>query len=72
MNNYKVVVGYIQLRDMENGEYIEDGKKFPITPFNIIVDSKEVENYLIAQMDIHEYELIPQEKNPIYLEHELN
>lgn len=72
MKAYRVVVGYLQLRFTESGEPVKGGEQFPITPFNIIVDSPEVAEYLVSRMDIKRYKLIPITKAPTYLEYELN
>ena len=73
LKNYRVIVGYVQLKNTENGEMINNGEKFPITPFNVIVDSPEVAEYLVREMQVFDkYNLQIQEKAPIYFEYELN
>mgnify|MGYP003645585893 CR=1 FL=1 len=72
MKVYRVVQGYLQLKFSDKEELVENGKKFPMSVFNIVVDSPEVAEYLIDELGVDEYELLEQKETPTYLKHELN
>lgn len=67
MKAFKVVIGYIQIEN-DHGEV----DNFPITIANVVVDNKATAKYLVKELGITSYELIPLTEAPIYLEHELN
>lgn len=61
------------LRDTETGELIANGKVFPISHSNIIVEADdEVAKYLVKQLGVTKYKLLKMDHPPMYLEHELN
>jgi hypothetical protein len=41
MINYKIIIGELILRDAETGELIDNGKIFPISHSNILVEADD-------------------------------